>query len=312
SSSLNLLLRKRYRDISELIEDTEGESSKPDFERKGSEDESSDSDDEREATSEPLGLGYGAARRRALELTKEITLSTYEVMQSSRSVPERFRDDDGIPRGTNEKQVPTRFDTAQAPQGLMQCNNITTKDTSSINIATKNISTKALRASCNTSKAAWYRDISELIEDTEGESSKPDSERKGSEDESSDSDDEREAASEPIGLGYGAARRRALKLTKEITLSTYEDGRVYTNILTYAPPAAPVQTPPSPEWSSGQTNAQMIALWHAIYDIQRENHDLRRQLAEERRERLELTDHVARMERRQESGGSSRLYEILD
>ncbi|GKG10831.1 hypothetical protein Tco_0342231, partial [Tanacetum coccineum] len=35
----------------------------------------------------------------------------------------------------------------------------------------------------------------------------------------------------------------------------------------------------------------------------RENHDLRRQIAEERRERLELIDRVARMERRQESGG---------
>ncbi|GJX35275.1 RNA-directed DNA polymerase, eukaryota [Tanacetum coccineum] len=53
----------------------------------------------------------------------------------------------------------------------------------------------------------------------------------------------------------------------------------------------------------GQTDAQRAALWHAIYDIQRENHDLRRQIAEERRERLELIDCVARMERRQESEG---------
>ncbi|GKG61151.1 hypothetical protein Tco_0616967, partial [Tanacetum coccineum] len=53
----------------------------------------------------------------------------------------------------------------------------------------------------------------------------------------------------------------------------------------------------------GQTDAQRAALWHVIYDIHRENHDLRRQLTEERRERLELTDRVARMERRQEFGG---------
>nr|GEY89476.1 hypothetical protein [Tanacetum cinerariifolium] len=51
-----------------------------------------------------------------------------------------------------------------------------------------------------------------------------------------------------------------------------------------------------------QTNAQRAALWHAIYDIQRENHDLRRQIVEERRDQLELTDRVARMERRHESG----------
>ncbi|GJS78550.1 hypothetical protein Tco_0728431 [Tanacetum coccineum] len=40
-----------------------------------------------------------------------------------------------------------------------------------------------------------------------------------------------------------------------------------------------------------------------ILFAERENHDLRMQIAEERRERLELTDRVARMERRQESRG---------
>ncbi|GJV94149.1 hypothetical protein Tco_1541962 [Tanacetum coccineum] len=119
-----------------------------------------------------------------------------------------------------------------------------------------------------------------------------------------------------------------------------------------APPAAHVQTPPSPEWSLGSlpvspsslvvpspiaslvaTPAATISVdedqflegygkdlkelytrlgavrdeiffaKHAIYDIQRENHDLRRQLAVEWRERLELTDRVARIKRRQESGG---------
>ncbi|GJV09631.1 hypothetical protein Tco_1351172 [Tanacetum coccineum] len=54
---------------------------------------------------------------------------------------------------------------------------------------------------------------------------------------------------------------------------------------------------------AGQTDSQRAALWHAIYDIQRVNHDLRMQIAEERHERLELTDHVARIERRQESRG---------
>nr|GFA13344.1 hypothetical protein [Tanacetum cinerariifolium] len=48
SSSLTLPVRKRYRDTSELIEDTKGESSELDSERKGSEDESLDSDEERE------------------------------------------------------------------------------------------------------------------------------------------------------------------------------------------------------------------------------------------------------------------------
>ncbi|GJV85604.1 hypothetical protein Tco_1525502 [Tanacetum coccineum] len=88
---------------------------------------------------------------------------------------------------------------------------------------------------------------------------------------------------EPLGLGYGAARRPALESTEEIAPSMYEvghssrsvheheraervsafrqpilttwvdpeDGRVYTNIPAYVPPVAPVQTPPYHEWSSG-------------------------------------------------------------
>ncbi|GJS11355.1 reverse transcriptase domain-containing protein [Tanacetum coccineum] len=54
---------------------------------------------------------------------------------------------------------------------------------------------------------------------------------------------------------------------------------------------------------AGQTDAQRAALWHDVYDTQRENHDLRMQIVEERRERLELIDRVARMERRHESRG---------
>ncbi|GKA77040.1 hypothetical protein Tco_0783501, partial [Tanacetum coccineum] len=45
------------------------------------------------------------------------------------------------------------------------------------------------------------------------------------------------------------------------------------------------------------------ALWHAIYRTQRENHDLKMRIAEERHERLELIDRVARMELRHEFRG---------
>ncbi|GJY78391.1 hypothetical protein Tco_0944008 [Tanacetum coccineum] len=158
-------------------------------------------------------------------------------------------------------------------------------------------------------------------EDTEGESSEPDFERAGSEDESSDLDNEwesyglddeshalddegygldDEAVSEPLGLGYGATRHRALESTKEIAPSMYEvdpeDGRVYTDIPTYVPPAAPVQTPPSPEWSSGSLPVSLSSpvvpspiaspVATPTATISRENHDLRRQIVEERHERL--------------------------
>ncbi|GJW44673.1 hypothetical protein Tco_0073472 [Tanacetum coccineum] len=67
--------------------------------------------------------------------------------------------------------------------------------------------------------------------------------------------------SAPLGLGYGALRRRELALeegdvysTFEPTLTTWtnpEDSMIYIDIPDYPPPASHVQTPPSPEWTSG-------------------------------------------------------------
>nr|GEZ67580.1 hypothetical protein [Tanacetum cinerariifolium] len=102
-SSLTLPIRKRYQGTSELIEDTKGESSEPNSERDGSEDETSDSEEEEEAApegqhqavlvedtamDEPLGLGYGALRRRELVVGRGEMPNTFEVGQSFRSVPE--------------------------------------------------------------------------------------------------------------------------------------------------------------------------------------------------------------------------------
>ncbi|GKB78357.1 hypothetical protein Tco_0945252 [Tanacetum coccineum] len=201
--------------------------------------------------------------------------------------------------------------------------------------------------SARIAKAAAFG-TSELVEDSEDKSLDSDTEREGLEDEGYGSDDE----------GPGS------KEEGEAVPEDPEDGRVYTDIPTYVPLVAPVQTPPSPEWSSatiavdedeflevgaqlklygsilhdhtqrldalpptlfkgydrdlrelytrsvlalkawvGQTDTQRAALWHAICDTQRENHDLKMQIVEERHDRLELTDGVARMKRRQESRG---------
>ncbi|GKC57201.1 hypothetical protein Tco_1084799 [Tanacetum coccineum] len=59
------------------------------------------------------------------------------------------------------------------------------------------------------------------------------------------------------------------------------------------------------EMQGGQTNAQRAALWHAISDMQGENRDLRLQLAEERRARLELAEVVDSMRRGQEPRGDA-------
>ncbi|GJW27502.1 hypothetical protein Tco_0044377 [Tanacetum coccineum] len=54
---------------------------------------------------------------------------------------------------------------------------------------------------------------------------------------------------------------------------------------------------------AGQTDAQRVALWHVIGDMQGENQDLRLQLAEERRARLELAEVVDSMRRGQKPKG---------
>ncbi|GJS12380.1 hypothetical protein Tco_0369176 [Tanacetum coccineum] len=91
------------------------------------------------------------------------------------------------------------------------------------------------------------------------------------------------AVSAPLRLGYGALRHRELALEEDDVYSTFEvgqgsrsaleserpervsafrqptlttwtnpeDGMVYIDVPTYPPPAPPVQTPPSPEWTSG-------------------------------------------------------------
>ncbi|GKC93521.1 hypothetical protein Tco_1158963, partial [Tanacetum coccineum] len=58
------------------------------------------------------------------------------------------------------------------------------------------------------------------------------------------------AISAPLGLRYGALRRRELAL-EEGDVYDLEDGMIYIDIPDYPPPALPVQTPPLPEWTSG-------------------------------------------------------------
>ncbi|GKF07010.1 hypothetical protein Tco_0041234, partial [Tanacetum coccineum] len=52
-----------------------------------------------------------------------------------------------------------------------------------------------------------------------------------------------------------------------------------------------------------QTHAQRAALWHAISDTQMDNRELRLQIAEERRARLDLAEIVDSMRRGQEPRG---------
>ncbi|GKA74588.1 hypothetical protein Tco_0780890 [Tanacetum coccineum] len=68
------------------------------------------------------------------------------------------------------------------------------------------------------------------------------------------------AADKPLGLGYGALRHQQQRVEEtptprprvRITWVDPVDGKIYTDIPVDVPPArVPVQTPPSPDWSSG-------------------------------------------------------------
>ncbi|GJS95722.1 hypothetical protein Tco_0802690 [Tanacetum coccineum] len=177
------------------------------------------------------------------------------------------------------------------------------------------------------------------------------------------------AVSASLGLGYGALRRRQLALEEDHVYSTFEvgqgsrfalesgrpervsasrqptlttwtdpeDGMVYIDVPAYPPPAPPVQTPPSPEWTSGSLHislspsvvpspisSPMIPLSvpspvATLATVETEGfltelgaqvemqggliRDHTLQLAEERRARLELAKVVDAMRRGQEPRG---------
>ncbi|GJW65874.1 hypothetical protein Tco_0117758 [Tanacetum coccineum] len=80
---------EEVRGTSELVEDTEDNSSDSGTEREGSEEEGPDSEDEGHGSEdEGPGLGYGALRHRELVVGEDEMPSTFEVGCSSRSVPE--------------------------------------------------------------------------------------------------------------------------------------------------------------------------------------------------------------------------------
>ncbi|GKE86695.1 hypothetical protein Tco_1560437, partial [Tanacetum coccineum] len=86
SPSLTLPVQKRYQGTSELIEDTEGESSKPNSEREGLEDESSDSDEE-EATPEDIKIDPRSCAPVQTPTSPEWSSGLLPILPSSPAVP---------------------------------------------------------------------------------------------------------------------------------------------------------------------------------------------------------------------------------
>nr|GFA08360.1 hypothetical protein [Tanacetum cinerariifolium] len=167
-----------------------------------------------------------------------------------------------------------------------------------------------------------YRGTSELVENTRDESSNSNTKREGSKDDGHSSEDEGPVSEEeeetaPEGhqsvLEHERVKRIfAFRYPTLVTWVDPKDGEVYTDILTYVPPVAPVQTSPSPEWSFGSllvspSSPTVLTLVASPVTTQAAtvavDKDEFLEIIEKRRERLELIDRAARIERRQESRG---------
>ncbi|GKE22973.1 hypothetical protein Tco_1434485 [Tanacetum coccineum] len=197
-----------------------------DDEGQGLDDEGQGLDDEGQGSEEEgPGFGYGVARRHTLESTKEIAPSTYEVGQSSRSMPEQ----EGVERISAFRQPTLVKWTLPSPEWLL----------GSLLVSPLSLVVPSPIALPVATPAATI------------------------------------SIDEDQFLEVGAQL--------ELRWSILHD---HTQRLDVLPPTL---------FEGYDRDLREL--------YTRENHDLRRQLAKERRERLELTNRVARMERRQEFGG---------
>ncbi|GJR69374.1 hypothetical protein Tco_0015439 [Tanacetum coccineum] len=297
--------RKRYQGILELVEDTEDESPDSNTKREGSEDEDHDSEDEghglkeeeEEATpegqqqtalakdttmDEPLRLGYKALRCHELVVREGEMPKTFEVGYSSKFVS----DHEGADRISAFRQptlvtwvdledgrVYTDIPTYVLPVEPAQTPPSPEWSSGSLPISLSSLVVPTPVASPVTTLAATIAvDEDEFLEGYDR--------------------DLRElyTRSGAVRDEIFSQRYRFRSLEREQERATVTFSAIWRPVLAL-------------EAWAGQTDAQRAAPWHAIYDTQRENHDLRMHIIEERCERLELTDHVARMEGRQESRG---------
>ncbi|GJY92822.1 hypothetical protein Tco_0508604 [Tanacetum coccineum] len=272
SSSPTLPVRKIYKGTSELILDTDSEEDEL-GEEDTEEDDSSDADDERQAVSEPLGLGYGAAKRRALESTEEISPSTHEV---GRALDPK----DGRVYTDILTYIPLVAPVQTPPSLEWSLGSLQVSPSSPI-VPSPIASPVATLAATISVDEDQFTEVGAQLEFHGGILQ--------------DHTQRLDALPPMLFEGYNRDLRelytRSGAVRDEIFLHRYrfrsikrEQERATVTFSAIWRPILALEA-----WA-GQTDAQRAALWHAIYDIQRENHDLRRQLAEERRERLELTD----------------------
>ncbi|GKC25228.1 hypothetical protein Tco_1027378, partial [Tanacetum coccineum] len=220
--------------------------------------------------SAPLGLGYGALRHRELELEESNVYSTFEVGQGSGSAPVSER-----PERVSAFRQPTLTTWIDPEDGVIY-----------IGIPDYPPPAPPVQTTPSPECTSGLLPISSSPSDDPSPISSPMTPL------TIPSPVATPVAVETEGflieLGAQRYQLRSLEYKQERVAVTF--GAIWRPVLAL-------------EAWAGQTDAQRAALWHAISNVHGENQDLRLQLAEERRARLELAEVIDGRRRGQEPRG---------
>ncbi|GJT99856.1 hypothetical protein Tco_1110195 [Tanacetum coccineum] len=227
--------------------------------------------------STPLGLGYGALRRRELALEEGDVYSTFEVGQGSGSAPESER-----PERVSAFRQPTLTTWTDPEDGMIY-----------IDIPDYPLPASPIQTPPSPEWTSGLLPISPSPSDDPSPISSPMIPL------TVPSHVATPAAVEIEGFLTEAVKEEIFSQRYRFRSLEYKQERVAVTFGAIWRPVLAFEA-----WA-GQTDAQRTALWHAISDVQGENQDLWLQLAEERRARLELAEVVDGMRRGQEPRGGA-------
>ncbi|GKE44541.1 hypothetical protein Tco_1471825 [Tanacetum coccineum] len=227
------------------------------------------------AMGEPLGLGYGALRRRKITLGEGQKPSVFEIGQSSGSDGIAYIDVPAYPPPAPPAQTPPSpewlsgsLPVSPAPFIIpspislpMIPLTVPSPVASPATVETNSYHTIRLEELSPALFERYDRDIGELFTKS------------------------------------GTVRDEIFSQRYQFRSLEHEHERVTVNFRAIWRPVLALES-----WA-GQTDAQRAALWHPISDTQRENWELRLQIAKERRARLDLAEIVDSMRRGQEPRG---------
>ncbi|GKD98535.1 hypothetical protein Tco_1382432 [Tanacetum coccineum] len=232
------------------------------------------------AVSAPLGLGYGELRRRELALEEDHVYSMFEVGQGSRSAPEPER-----PERVSASRQPTLtiwtypedgmvyIDVPAYPRPAPPVQTPPSLEWSSSSLPISPAPSIVPSRGLIRDHAVRLEELSLALFERYDRDIRD------------------------LFTRSGAVRDEIFSQRYQFRSLEHEQERVAVTFGALRRPVLAIEL-----WA-GHTDAQRAALWHAISDTQGENRELRLQLAEERRARLESAEIVDNIRRGQEPRG---------